>query len=61
MLAKAAGTLGQTLAGAVLTDDLVALDILAGQQGVDASRLSTFVASRAEGAAACCWPRWTIG
>ena len=41
-LAKAAGTLGQTLAGAVLTDDLVALDILASQPGVDASRLSTF-------------------
>ena len=41
-LAKAAGTLGQTLAGAVLTDDLVALDILASQQGVDAGRLSTF-------------------
>ncbi len=41
-LAKAAGTLGQTLAGAVLTDDLVALDILANQAGVDADRLSTF-------------------
>jgi len=41
-LAKAAGVLGQTFAGAVLTDDLVALDVLAGQQGVDPARLSTF-------------------
>ena len=41
-IAKAAGVLGQTLAGAVLTDDLVALDILAGSEGVDADRLSTF-------------------
>jgi dienelactone hydrolase len=41
-IAKAAGVLGQTLAGAVLTDDLVALDILAAQPGVDAGRLSTF-------------------
>ena len=40
-LAKAAGTLGQTLAGAVLTDDLVALDVLAAQEGVDAGRLAT--------------------
>ena len=40
-IAKAAGALGQTLAGAVLTDDLVALDILAHQKGVDADRLST--------------------
>jgi dienelactone hydrolase len=41
-LAKTAGTLGQTLAGAVLTDDLVALDLLAREEGVDATRLSTF-------------------
>nr|WP_294694365.1 hypothetical protein [uncultured Friedmanniella sp.] len=41
-LAKAAGALGQTFAGAVLTDDLVALDVLAGAQGVDPDRLSTF-------------------
>ena len=41
-LAKAAGALGQTFAGAVLTDDLVALDILAGSKGVDPGRLSTF-------------------
>ena len=41
-LAKAAGALGQTFAGAVLSDDLVALEVLAAQQGVDAERLSTF-------------------
>ena len=41
-IAKAAGTLGQTLAGAVLTDDLVALDVLAQTSGVDRDRLSTF-------------------
>jgi dienelactone hydrolase len=41
-IAKAAGTLGQTLAGAVLTDDLVALDVLAAADGVAADRLSTF-------------------
>ena len=40
-LAKVAGVLGQTLAGAVLTDDLVALDVLARQAGVDAGRLAT--------------------
>jgi dienelactone hydrolase len=34
-VAKAAGTLGQTFAGAVLTDDLVALEVLAGEDGVD--------------------------
>lgn len=39
-LAKAAGTLGQTLAGAVLTDDLVALDVLASADGVDPGRLA---------------------
>jgi dienelactone hydrolase len=41
-VAKAAGTLGQTFAGAVLTDDLVALDVLAAQPGVDAGRLACF-------------------
>ena len=41
-IAKAAGTFGQTFAGAVLTDDLVALDVLAGTDGVDPDRLSTF-------------------
>jgi dienelactone hydrolase len=41
-VAKAAGTLGQTFAGAVLTDDLVALEVLAGEGGVDDSRLGTF-------------------
>ena len=41
-IAKAAGALGQTFAGAVLTDDLVALDVLAGIDGVDRDRLSTF-------------------
>lgn len=41
-LSKAAGVIGQTLAGAVLTDDLVALDILTRQSGVDPDRLSTF-------------------
>jgi dienelactone hydrolase len=41
-VAKAAGTLGQTFAGAVLTDDLVAFEVLAGQDGVDDARLGTF-------------------
>ncbi len=41
-LAKAAGILGQTLAGQVLTDDLVALDVLAHEGDVDARRLSSF-------------------
>ena len=41
-LAKAAGVLGSTFAGAVLTDDLVALDVLAATAGVDPGRLSTF-------------------
>ena len=41
-IAKAAGALGQTFAGAVLTDDLVALDVLAGTDGVDPDRLSAF-------------------
>lgn len=38
-LAKAAGLLGTSLAGMVAHDDLAALDILAAQPGVDASRL----------------------
>ena len=41
-LAKAAGALGQTFAGAVLTDDLIALSALATEDGVDAERLGTF-------------------
>jgi len=41
-VAKAAGTLGQTFAGAVLTDDMVAFEVLAGQDGVDDARLGTF-------------------
>ena len=41
-VAKAAGALGQTFAGAVLTDDLVAFEVLAGVDGVDDSRLGTF-------------------
>jgi dienelactone hydrolase len=41
-VAKAAGALGQTFAGAVLADDLIALEMLAGEDGVDDSRLGTF-------------------
>ncbi len=41
-LAKAAGALGQTFAGAVLADDLVALRVLAATAGVDPARLGTF-------------------
>jgi dienelactone hydrolase len=41
-LAKAAGALGQTFAGAVLTDDLVAFQVLAAEDGVDSGRLGTF-------------------
>lgn len=41
-LAKAAGVLGQTFAGAVLSDDLVALDVLANRSDVDAERLGAF-------------------
>jgi dienelactone hydrolase len=37
-----AGTLGQTFAGAVLADDLVALGVLAAEEGVDPARLGTF-------------------
>ena len=56
-LAKAAGVLGQTFAGAVLTDDLVALRVLAATEGVDPGRLGTFGFSGG-GAEACCWPHW---
>ncbi|MFK4836487.1 dienelactone hydrolase family protein [Microbacterium sp. ZW T2_14] len=38
-IAKAAGALGTTFAGAVATDDLAALDVLANWPGVDAARL----------------------
>jgi dienelactone hydrolase len=41
-LAKAAGALGQTFAGAVLTDDLVAFEVLAAADGIDPERLGTF-------------------
>jgi dienelactone hydrolase len=41
-VAKAAGTLGQTFAGAVLADDLIAFEVLAGEAGVDEARLGTF-------------------
>jgi dienelactone hydrolase len=41
-LAKAAGTLGQTFAGAVLADDLVAFGVLAAAEEVDPARLGTF-------------------
>jgi dienelactone hydrolase len=41
-LAKAAGVLGSTFAGTVLADDLVALDVLAGLDDVEADRLGTF-------------------
>jgi dienelactone hydrolase len=41
-LAKAAGALGQTFAGAVLNDDLVAFSVLAAERGTDPGRLGTF-------------------
>ncbi|WP_020098535.1 acetylxylan esterase [Microbacterium sp. 11MF] len=41
-LAKAAGMLGTSLAGAVMTEDVAALDVLAGLDDVDAERLGTF-------------------
>jgi dienelactone hydrolase len=41
-LAKAAGALGQTFAGAVLYDDLVAFEVLATDEGTDAAHLGTF-------------------
>jgi dienelactone hydrolase len=42
ILAKAAGTLGQTFAGAVLADDMAAFRVLAAAEGVDPARLGTF-------------------
>jgi hypothetical protein len=41
-LAKAAGALGQTFAGAVLTDDLAAFEVLCATDGIDPERLGTF-------------------
>ena len=41
-LAKAAGVLGQTFAGLVLADDLVALEVLATEPGTDPDRLGAF-------------------
>ncbi|HJY43777.1 MAG TPA: hypothetical protein VJ301_04095 [Propionibacteriaceae bacterium] len=41
-LAKAAGALGQTFAGAVLYDDLVAFGVLATAEGTDPAHLGTF-------------------
>jgi dienelactone hydrolase len=41
-LAKLAGMLNHTLAGAIVSDDLVALDVLAGLPNVDSRRLGTF-------------------
>lgn len=41
-LAKAAGMFGQTFAGAVLSDDLVALEVLAARSDVDPERLGAF-------------------
>ncbi|SDS61485.1 hypothetical protein SAMN04488543_2060 [Friedmanniella luteola] len=41
-LAKAAGVLGQTFAGLVVADDLVALEVLAADPGTDADRLGAF-------------------
>lgn len=41
-VAKAAGALGQTFAGAVVADDLAALGVLAATDGVDSQRLGTF-------------------
>jgi dienelactone hydrolase len=41
-LAKAAGALGETFAGAVITDDLAAFEVLAAADGIDPERLGTF-------------------
>jgi dienelactone hydrolase len=41
-LAKAAGALGQTFAGAVLCDDLVAFEVLGADVGTDPAHLGTF-------------------
>ena len=60
-VAKAAGALGQTFAGAVLADDLVALEVLAADPGTDGDRLGAFGFSGGGGRAACCSPRSTTG
>src|SRR4029453_10511985 len=41
-VAQARAAPRQAFAGAVLTDDLVAFDVLAGEDGVDDARLGTF-------------------
>jgi dienelactone hydrolase len=41
-VAKAAGAMGQTFAGAVVADDVAALGVLAATDGVDPERLGTF-------------------
>ncbi|MBD3940581.1 acetylxylan esterase [Microbacterium sp. NEAU-LLC] len=51
-IAKAAGMLGTTLAGAVVTDDLAALDVLASQPEVDSGRIGVFGLSGGGGRAA---------
>ncbi len=51
-LAKAAGMLGTSLAGAVAADDLAALDVLAGLPEVDPARLGVFGLSGGGGRAA---------
>jgi hypothetical protein len=59
-LAKAAGALGQTFAGAVLADDLVALRVLAALRASTPrgwARSGSLVAA----VGACCWPRWIHG
>jgi dienelactone hydrolase len=57
-LAKAAGALGQTFAGAVLADDLAALGVLRHQPPLIPRGWERSV-SPAEVAAACCSQRWT--
>ena len=59
-LAKAAGALGQTFAGAVLADDLVALAVLATDDG-PIRRTSGRSASLVEAAAASCSRPWITG
>ena len=59
-LAKAAGALGQTFAGAVLYDDLVAFGVLA-TEGEPMLRVLERSVSPAGAAAACCSRHWIIG
>ena len=59
-MAKAAGALGQTFAGGVLYDDLVAFDVLAADEGTDPAHLGTFGFSGGA-VAACCSRRCSIG